>query len=45
MLNMKAEGIGGLARYWKPFETHAVEWVLDEAPEAVVDFGAGRWLK
>jgi hypothetical protein len=38
----RAEGIRGVARYWKPFEAYAVERVLADAPAAIVDFGAGH---
>ena len=35
---------GNLARfeYWKPFEAHAVEGVLADYPNAIIDFGAGH---
>src|SRR5919199_1093078 len=36
------EGFAGLYRYWKPFEAYAVERVLAEHRDAVVDFGAGH---
>jgi shikimate kinase len=36
------EGFGGIYRYWKPFEAHAVERVLAEHPDCVIDFGAGH---
>jgi shikimate kinase len=32
----------GLYRYWKPFETHAVERLLSENEEVVIDFGGGH---
>ncbi|MCL4266801.1 MAG: shikimate kinase [Anaerolineae bacterium] len=38
----QAEGMVGVARYWKPFEVYAVERVLADAPQAIVDFGAGH---
>jgi len=38
----QAEGTMGVARYWKPFEAYAVERVLADAPQAIVDFGAGH---
>jgi shikimate kinase len=38
----KAEGMAGVLRYWKPFEAHAVERVLADHPNAVIDFGAGH---
>ena len=37
-----AEGFWGLYRYWKPFEAHAVERVLADHPNSVIDFGAGH---
>lgn len=36
------EGMIGLLRYWKPFEAHAVERVLQDHSGAVIDFGAGH---
>jgi shikimate kinase len=38
----KAEGFGGIIRYWKPFELHAVERILADHPGHIVDFGAGH---
>jgi hypothetical protein len=38
----QAQGMMGVARYWKPFEAYAVERVLADAPQAIVDFGAGH---
>lgn len=38
----QAEGFWGLYRYWKPFEAHAVERVIEEHPDSVIDFGAGH---
>ena len=38
----QSEGFWGLYRYWKPFEAHAVERVLDDHPSSVIDFGAGH---
>ena len=38
------EGGGGYAEmfaYWKPFELHALERVLEDYQSAVIDFGAG----
>ncbi len=35
------EGMTGLLAYWKPFEVHAVERVLAEHSDCVIDFGAG----
>ena len=37
-----SDGFWGLYRYWKPFEAHAVERVLTEHVDCVVDFGAGH---
>lgn len=34
-------GMTGLLAYWKPFEVHAVERVLAEYSDCVIDFGAG----
>lgn len=39
---VKAEGMSGLLRYWKPFEAHAVERVLADHKDCVMDFGAGH---
>jgi shikimate kinase len=36
------EGFLGVYRYWKPFEAHAVERLLSEGGDAVVDFGGGH---
>lgn len=36
------QGMAGLLRYWKPFEAHAVERVLADHPDCVIDFGAGH---
>lgn len=36
------EGFAGLYRYWKPFEAHAVERLLSEHHDCVIDFGAGH---
>lgn len=42
----KAHREGGdfwaLYRYWKPFEVHAVERVLSDYRDVVIDFGAGH---
>ena len=32
----------GLLQYWKPFEAHAVERVVTEYQDGVIDFGAGH---
>jgi shikimate kinase len=39
---LKKDGFLGLYRYWKPFEAHAVERLLSENEEAVIDFGGGH---
>jgi shikimate kinase len=36
------KGFLRLYRYWKPFEAHAVERVLAEHQDCVIDFGAGH---
>jgi shikimate kinase len=38
----EAEGFWGLYQYWKPFEAHAVERLLSEYRNCVIDFGAGH---
>jgi shikimate kinase len=38
----KAEGNAGVLLYWKPFEAYAVERVIADFPESVIDFGAGH---
>jgi len=38
---VEKEGMTGLLAYWKPFEVHAVERVLAEHSNCVIDFGAG----
>lgn len=38
----KIEGIWGLCQYWKPFEAYAVERLLSEHKNCVIDFGAGH---
>jgi shikimate kinase len=38
----KTEGLGAVLRYWKPFEIHAVERLLADYPDCVIDFGAGH---
>ena len=37
-----ADGFWGLYKYWKPFEAYAVERVLTEHANCVIDFGAGH---
>lgn len=39
---IKSEGFWGLYQYWKPFEAHAVERLLSEHNNCVIDFGAGH---
>lgn len=36
------QGMLGLLQYWKPFEAHAVERILQDYPDCVIDFGAGH---
>ncbi|MFN6566714.1 shikimate kinase [Dendronalium sp. ChiSLP03b] len=36
------EGFHSIYRYWKPFEAYAVERVLSEYSNCVIDFGAGH---
>jgi hypothetical protein len=36
------EGFEGIYRYWKPFEAHAVERLLTDHHDCVIDFGAGH---
>ncbi len=36
------EGFIAVCRYWKPFEAHAVERLLSEYSNCVIDFGAGH---
>lgn len=36
------EGFLGVYRYWKPFEAHAVERLLEDFPDGVLDFGGGH---
>ncbi len=35
-------GFWGIYQYWKPFEAHAVERLLSEQKNCVIDFGAGH---
>jgi len=39
---IKEEGAWGILRYWKPFEAYAVERLLLEHTNCVIDFGAGH---
>ncbi len=36
------EGFGGIYRYWKPFEAYAVERLLADHHDCIIDFGAGH---
>ncbi|NER80316.1 MAG: shikimate kinase [Leptolyngbya sp. SIO1D8] len=36
------EGAWGIIQYWKPFEAYAVERLLSEHTNCVIDFGAGH---
>ncbi len=36
------EGFLGVYKYWKPFEAHAVEQLLSDTQDGVIDFGAGH---
>jgi hypothetical protein len=38
----EVEGAWGIIRYWKPFEAYAVEKLLSEYTNCVIDFGAGH---
>lgn len=38
----RQEGVQGVYRYWKPFEAHAVERLLADHHDCVIDFGAGH---
>ncbi len=38
----ETEGAWGIIQYWKPFEAHAVERLLSEHQNCVIDFGAGH---
>ncbi|MEP6985597.1 MAG: AAA family ATPase [Chloroflexota bacterium] len=35
-------GMAGILSYWKPFETHSVERVLQDYENCMIDFGAGH---
>jgi shikimate kinase len=35
-------GMAGILAYWKPFEAHSVERVLQDHSGCVIDFGAGQ---
>ena len=36
------EGCWGIYRYWKPFEAYAVQRLLSDYDQCVIDFGAGN---
>jgi shikimate kinase len=36
------ESFSDLMTYWKPFELKAIERILNEFPESIIDFGAGH---
>ncbi len=38
----RKEGMFNLLEYWKPFEAYAVERLLSEYSQCVIDFGAGH---
>ncbi len=38
----ETEGFWGIYQYWKPFEAYAVERLLSEYQQCVIDFGAGH---
>lgn len=38
---VEEQGMTGLLAYWKPFEVHAVQRVLADHSNCVIDFGAG----
>ncbi|MEL6128529.1 MAG: shikimate kinase [Cyanobacteria bacterium J06628_4] len=38
----ETEGAWGIIQYWKPFEAHAVERLLSDRRNCVIDFGAGH---
>jgi len=38
----ETESFWGIYQYWKPFEAHAVERLLSEHKDCVIDFGAGH---
>jgi hypothetical protein len=38
----KRGGFKAVYEYWKPFELHAVERILSDASDCVIDFGAGH---
>ncbi|MEH7459515.1 shikimate kinase [Bacillus pseudomycoides] len=36
------KGFKGVYQYWKPFEAHSVQRVLEDYPNHVIDFGGGH---
>lgn len=36
------QGMAGILAYWKPFEAHSVERVVQDYTNCVIDFGAGQ---
>lgn len=42
LLNSSEAGLLERYTYWKPFEAHAVERVVQDYPNCVLDFGAGH---
>ncbi|MEM9485502.1 MAG: hypothetical protein AAGA83_17645 [Cyanobacteria bacterium P01_F01_bin.116] len=38
----ESEGAWGIIQYWKPFEAHAVERLLSDHSNCVIDFDAGH---
>lgn len=38
----EADGLWGVYPYWKPFEAHAVERIVADYENCVIDFGAGH---
>lgn len=38
----ETDGFWGIYQYWKPFEAYAVERLLSEYQQCVIDFGAGH---
>lgn len=39
---LQTQGFYEIARYWKPFEAYAVERLVSEAEETVIDLGGGH---
>ncbi len=39
---LEGEGFHALYKYWKPFDVHAVERILAEHNNCIIDFGAGH---